>query len=138
MGPLPEPLRVGPAEAWGLVEAGRNPVFLDTRNPYHRLKSEWQIPGSVRVWRNELEEKIDEVPRGRPVVIYCLCHYEHSSMRAALTLEEYGFDQLYVLVGGFKAWCDAGLPLEPKSAETANYQPPAFTQQVPPAVILKR
>lgn len=129
MGLLPEPVRVGPAEAWRLVEEGRRPVFLDTRNPFHRAKSEWQIPGSVRVWRGELEARIDEVPRGRPVVVYCLCHYEHSSTRAALTLEEYGFDQLYVLVGGFKAWCDAGLPLEPKSAETADYEPPAFTRQ---------
>lgn len=130
--PMPEPLHVGPAEAWGLFEAGRNPVFLDSRNPYHRWKSEWQIPGSVRVWRGELEAKIDEVPRGRPVVVYCLCHYEHSSTRAALTLEEYGFEELYVLIGGFKAWCDAGLPLEPKSPETASYEPPAFTRRATP------
>ena len=71
MGLIPEPVRVSPAEAWRLAEDGRNPVFIDTRNPYHRAKSEWQIRGSVRVWRGELEERIDEVPRGRPVVIYC-------------------------------------------------------------------
>ena len=133
MGLIPEPVRASPAEAWRLVESGRRPVFLDTRNPFHRAKSEWQIPGSVRVWRGELEARIDEVPRGRPVVVYCLCHYEHSSTRSELTLEEYGFDELYVLVGCFKAWCDAGLPLEPKSAETASYQPPAFTQRTGPA-----
>lgn len=133
MGLLPEPVRVSPAEAWRLVEEGRDPVFLDTRNPYHRAKSVWQIRGSVRVWRGELEARIDEIPRGRPVVVYCVCHYEHSSTRAALTLEEYGFDELYVLVGGFKAWCDAGLPLEPRSEETANYQPPAFTQRTKPS-----
>ena len=117
---LPEPARVGPAEAWALVERGRNPVFLDTRNPYHRAKSGWQIPGSLRVWRGELEARIDEVPRGRPVVIYCACHYEHSSTRAALILEEYGFTELYILVGGIKTWEEAGLPLEPKSEESES------------------
>jgi hydroxyacylglutathione hydrolase len=117
MSDLREPQRVGPAEAWALIERGRDPVFLDTRNPYHRAKSERQIPGSLRIWRGELEERIGEVPRGRPIVIYCACHYEHSSTRAALILEEYDYEELYILVGGIKTWEEAGLPLEPKSPE---------------------
>ena len=117
---LREPVCVSPAEAWALVGEGKNPVFLDTRNPYHRGKSDRQIPNSLRIWRGELEERIGEVPRGRPVVIYCACHYEHSSIKAALTLEEYDFDDLYILAGGFKAWCDAELPLEPKSEESES------------------
>ena len=120
MSVLPEPARVGPAEAWALVERGRDPVFLDTRNPKHWGQSEHQISGSLRIWRLELEERIDEVPRGRPVVIYCACQYEHSSTRAALTLEEYDHTELYILVGGIKTWEEAGLPLEPKSAESES------------------
>lgn len=120
MSELGEPQRINPAQAWRLIAEGRAPVFLDTRNPYHRAKSEWQLPGSLRIWRGELEERIDEIPRGQPVVIYCACHYEHSSARAALTLEEYDYDELYILVGGIKAWQDAGLPLEPKSAESES------------------
>ncbi len=111
------PRRIGPAEAWRLVEEGRGPVFLDTRNPYHRAKSDRQIPGSLRIWRGELERRIDEVPRGRPVVVYCACHYEHSSTVAASILEEYDHEELYILVGGIDAWHEAGLPLEPKSEE---------------------
>lgn len=66
-----EPKPIGPDEAWALVEGGRDPVFLDTRNPKHWAPSDVQIPGSLRIWRLELEERIDEVPRGRPVVAYC-------------------------------------------------------------------
>ena len=114
--PLPvEPKRISPLEAWALVEGGRAPVFIDTRNPMHWEKSEHQIPGSLRIWRMELEERIGEVPRGRPVVTYCACHYEHSSTRAALILEEYDFPEIHILVGGFNAWRDAGLPLEQKA-----------------------
>jgi len=66
-----EPKLISPEEAWALIESGRDPVFLDTRNPKHWGQSEFQLPGSLRIWRLELEERIDEVPRGRPVVIYC-------------------------------------------------------------------
>ena len=66
-----EPLRVSAEEAWKLVEAGRAPVFLDTRNARHYAQSDVQIPGSLYIWRGELEARIDEVPRDRPIVTYC-------------------------------------------------------------------
>jgi rhodanese-related sulfurtransferase len=71
MSVLEGPKRVSAEEAWALVEAGRDPVFLDTRNARHYAQSDVQIPGSLRIWREELEERIAEVPRGRPVVTYC-------------------------------------------------------------------
>jgi rhodanese-related sulfurtransferase len=69
--PSSEPKQINPEEAWELIEKGRAPVFLDTRNPKHWGPSEVQIPGSVRIWRIELAARINEVPRGRPVVTYC-------------------------------------------------------------------
>jgi rhodanese-related sulfurtransferase len=113
---LEEPKRISPEEAWALVEAGREPIFIDTRNPAHWGKSEHQIPGSLRIWRVELEQRIAEVPRGRPLVAYCACHYEHSSTRAALILEEYDYTDIHVLVGGFNGWRERGLPLERKGS----------------------
>ena len=72
MGVLREPpVRVSPVEAWRLVEDGRAPVFLDTRNARHYARSDVQIPGSLYIRREELEARIEEVPRGRPVVTYC-------------------------------------------------------------------
>ena len=71
MAVLREPRRIGPADAWRMIEEGREPVFLDTRNAKHWGQSELQIPGSLRIWRGELEARITEVPRGRPVVTYC-------------------------------------------------------------------
>ena len=68
---LEGPQRIGPAEAWRLVEEGRAPVFLDTRNAKHWGQSDQQIPSSLRIWREELEERIEEVPRDCPIVTYC-------------------------------------------------------------------
>ena len=66
-----ELVRIGPEEAWALIEEGRAPLFLDTRNARHYAQSDVQIPGSLYIWREELEARIDEVPRGRPIVTYC-------------------------------------------------------------------
>lgn len=71
MAELKEPLRISPQEAWMLIEAGCNPVFLDTRNAKHWAASDVQIPNSLRIWRGELEERIGEVPHGRPIITYC-------------------------------------------------------------------
>ncbi len=68
---LEEPKRISADEAWRMVEEGREPVFLDTRNARHYAQSDVKIPGSVRIWREELEARIEEVPRGRPLVAYC-------------------------------------------------------------------
>jgi rhodanese-related sulfurtransferase len=68
---LREPVRVSPEEAWRLVQAGRAPVFLDTRNARHYAQSDVQIPGSLYIRRDQLEARIGEVPRDRPVVAYC-------------------------------------------------------------------
>ena len=58
-------------DAWRLVEEGARPVFIDTRNAKHWGQSDVKIPGAVRIWREELAERLDEVPRGRPVITYC-------------------------------------------------------------------
>jgi rhodanese-related sulfurtransferase len=58
-------------EAWRLVEEGADPVFIDTRNARHWARSEVKIPGALRIWREELEARIEEVPRGRTIITYC-------------------------------------------------------------------
>jgi len=66
-------MRVSPEAAWRLLEQGRDPIFLDTRNARHYAQSDVQIPGSLYIRREELEARIGEVPRGggRPIVTYC-------------------------------------------------------------------
>ena len=65
------PKHIGPQEAWALVESGANPFFLDTRNAKHWGQSKEKIPGAVRIWREELADRVDEVPADRPVITYC-------------------------------------------------------------------
>jgi rhodanese-related sulfurtransferase len=65
------PRMISVDEAWRLAQEGANPVFIDTRNEKHWGQSDVKIPGSLRIWREELAARLDEVPRGRPIITYC-------------------------------------------------------------------
>lgn len=67
----PEVELISAEDAWKLVEQGMNPVFIDTRNARHWGQSDVKIPGALRIWREELEARITEVPRGRTIITYC-------------------------------------------------------------------
>ncbi|HVG33634.1 MAG TPA: rhodanese-like domain-containing protein [Pyrinomonadaceae bacterium] len=67
----PEVELISAEDAWKLVEQGMNPVFIDTRNARHWAQSDVKIPGALRIWREELEARIEEVPRGRTIITYC-------------------------------------------------------------------
>jgi hypothetical protein len=58
-------------EARRLIEEGHDPIFIDTRNSKHWGQSDQKIPGALRIWREELEARIEEVPRGRVIIAYC-------------------------------------------------------------------
>jgi glyoxylase-like metal-dependent hydrolase (beta-lactamase superfamily II) len=80
--------------------AASPPVVLDVRTP-----SEFEgghIPGSLAVPLNQLEERLDEIPRDRDVVVACGTGFR-SSIAVSL-LEAHGLRGLSDLVGGMAAW----------------------------------
>jgi superoxide dismutase, Fe-Mn family len=89
-------------------------VLLDVRREGAFAKAEqmiegarWADPAAVATWGAEL-------PRGQPVVVYCV--YGHEVGRAtALRLRAAGVDARF-LAGGIDAWAAAGRPLMSKPA----------------------
>jgi rhodanese-related sulfurtransferase/glyoxylase-like metal-dependent hydrolase (beta-lactamase superfamily II) len=99
--------RVTPEEASAALATSTPPLVLDIRAP-----KEWQkshIDGSVNIPLNHLTERIDEVPKDRPVLVHCAGGYR-SSIAAGL-LQQHGRVQLTELTGGITAWEAAGLPV---------------------------
>ncbi len=77
-----------------------HPVVLDVRG-----ESEWKVKHleeSQHIPLNHLSERINEIPRDRPIAILCGSGYR-SSIAASL-LEGAGYRQLIDLAGGFPAW----------------------------------
>lgn len=86
-----------------------------------RTEGEWaagHIDGAVHVHGGTLQERFAEVPRDRPVAVYCDSGYRASI--AASLLKRNGFGQVRNVPGSWKAWKAAGLKAEvPKEKKKA-------------------
>ena len=98
-------------------------VFVDIRDP-RELERDGLIPGSFHATRGMLEFWIDpESPYHKPVfaedkqfIFFCA-----GGLRSALatkTALEMGLENVCHLEGGFTAWRDQGLPVEPVVGKT--------------------
>jgi rhodanese-related sulfurtransferase len=104
--------RVSPAAAARLDGA----LFVDIR-PAHNRATEGEIPGSVAIERIVLEWRLD--PHGdhridgftEDTVVVVLCNEGYASSLAARDLRVLGLHRATDLVGGFRAWAAAGLPV---------------------------
>ena len=83
-----------------LMSSGEPPQLIDVRTPSeHDQKS---IKGSLSIPLNHLSERAQELPRDRPVLVYCAGGYR-SSIAASL-LQQKGFEHVTEIAGGMAAW----------------------------------
>jgi hydroxyacylglutathione hydrolase len=82
-------------------------VVLDVRG-----EGEWKaghIPGSLNLPVAELDERVGEIPRDRPLLVHC-----QTGARAAIAaslLRARGFGDVRLFPGGFTEWRGAGQPV---------------------------
>ena len=108
---LPADARIAPEElATKLGDGnGERPFLLDVREPH-----EWEIvrlEGASLIPVNTLAGHLDELPRDRPIVVYCKSGAR--SARATQLLKDAGFGRVRNLEGGITRWAteiDTTLP----------------------------
>lgn len=96
---------VDPDEARRLQAGGA--LIVDVRE-----EAEWRserVPGAVHIPLGELEDRLDEIPRDRTVVVHCAMGGR--SAMAAKRLSKLGVKDVRNLRGGIRAWARAKLPL---------------------------
>ena len=82
-------------------------ILLDVRDEASFLKG--HIPGAALLPLSAVEKAAAELAEfDVPVITYCSCPAEESSMNAALTLRSRGVGRIHVLRGGYPAWTKAG------------------------------
>jgi rhodanese-related sulfurtransferase len=71
-----------------------------------------KIVGAIHIPFSQLKDRVGEIKaaKDKPLVVYC-ARGQHSLM-AGSVLKSAGFTDLYNLNGGFKAWAEAGLPVD--------------------------
>lgn len=83
-------------------------TLVDVRAPH-----EWasgHLPGARHVYLPDLPSRAAEVPRGKPVVVYCDSGYRASI--GASVLQRAGVAEVANMPGSMQAWKRAGYPLE--------------------------
>jgi rhodanese-related sulfurtransferase len=88
----------------------RDAIALDVREP--REYEGGRLPNAVHIPLSQLESRAGELAKhaGKPVIAYC--ETGTRSRMAGNALAKAGFGEIYHLNGGFRAWRDAGLPVE--------------------------
>lgn len=108
-----EPKEVSREEARKLVDEGAQLVDV-------RADHEWEagrISGATHVPLPQLPQRLDEIDKDRPVVLYCRGGNRSSMATAALA--EAGYDAVK-LTEGIVGWSEEDLPLEPDGGYVAE------------------
>ena len=121
--------RLTPAEAHAACAAGA--TLIDIR-PAAQRAAVGEIPGSVVIERNHLEWRLDPASDSRlpwvggydlrPIVI---CAEGYTSSLAAAALQDLGLNLATDVIGGFRAWREAGLRVARPAERTVAIAPGA-------------
>ncbi len=98
--------RYSPQGLAGVLAAEPAPCLLDVRT-----RAEWDeghLAGAVHIPLPQLEARIGELPRGKPIAVHCKGGYR--SVIALSLLERHGLGPLSDLEGGYMAWIEAKQP----------------------------
>ncbi|MEG4004865.1 rhodanese-like domain-containing protein [Microcoleus sp. Pol11C1] len=96
-------------EQLNLLEPEKPPILVDVRE-----ESEWKeshAEGAIHLSRGTIEQKIEEIIPDREAPIVCYCGGGNRSALVAESLQKLGYTHVQSLVGGFKGWKEAGLPI---------------------------
>ena len=93
------------------VEGGSSAMaILDVREA--DAHADGHVPGAVHLPRGQLELRVDAVLPDPSVRVAVYCEFGKISTIAAATLRSMGFAHAVALDGGFRAWREAGYPVE--------------------------
>ncbi len=104
--------RISAAELKQLMDDGHPLSVVDLRGIEDHVADPYTIPGALRISAEELEQRHDDIPRDRDVILFCACPNEATSARMALMLKRKGIARVRPLVGGIDAWRELAYPLE--------------------------
>jgi glyoxylase-like metal-dependent hydrolase (beta-lactamase superfamily II) len=99
--------RVSPEVAAARLASAAPPVAIDVRSRTERAQK--TIAGSTHLPLNQLRAQLSDVPRDRPLLVFCAGGYR-SSIGASL-LKNAGIDAVSEIAGGLGAWEANGYPV---------------------------
>ena len=103
-----EPRDISSTQAKALLAKDSKIVLLDVRTPEEFRQA--HLRGAQLIPLGELEKRVQELPRNRPILVYCATGPR--SAAAAGFLAKRGFRDIYQMYDGIVGWYKNGFPLE--------------------------
>ena len=85
----------------------RPALVVDVREPHEF--SEVRVEGSLLVPMSQLNTRLDEIPRDRPLLVMCQVGGRSASVTGLL--RQQGYEDVANVAGGIDAWQRMGLPV---------------------------
>jgi rhodanese-related sulfurtransferase len=99
---------IASTEVSSFLAKHKNAFLLDVRTPDEYRQA--RLTGAVLIPINEIEHRLGEVPKNRPIVVYCAVGSRSSLVAGFLAGKGYG--EVYHMSDGLVGWYRNGLPLE--------------------------
>lgn len=68
---MSDSLRITKEDVISRMNSGEEIVFIDVRNPGPWERTARKIKGAIRIALTELDRRIEDIPKNKPVVTYC-------------------------------------------------------------------
>jgi len=97
----------------------RPALVVDVREPHEFAAA--RIEGSLLVPMSQIGQRLDDIPRDRPLLV--LCQVGGRSARVTGFLRQQGFEDVGNVAGGIDAWQRMGLPVRRGPVEPGEGEP---------------
>ncbi len=97
--------KVLPEDLPALLENDPKPFLLDVRELHEWEDGNLSALGAVHIPKGEVARRVEEIPKDRPVVVYCQKGGRSRAVAKSLK-DDYGFEHIVDVVGGMAAWMD--------------------------------
>ena len=103
-----EPKNISSTQAQALLAKDKKIVLLDVRTPEEYRQA--HLHGALLIPLGELGKRAQEIPRDKPVLVYCSVGAR--SVSAAGLLASRGYREIYQISDGLVGWYKNGYPIE--------------------------
>ncbi len=100
---------IGPTETYEWQQNSSALVLVDVSDEYSYCNGMGHIPGALNFPYQRLAQDYHKLSPGDTIIL--ICQGDGSSDMAAIFLESYGYQHIYVLDGGLLSWINYGLPM---------------------------
>lgn len=105
-------LGITASEVKSRMKSGDQFFFVNIRHHRDWDLAVMKVRGALRINDDEVDKHLEQIPRDRTIIVYSTCPGDEPSARAAELLQQRGWNDVHFLIGGFKTYCQEGLPVE--------------------------